>query len=128
MAMSLVNDERFKCFVRYMVNAAKHKRCVPYYEIENVFGLNHKQAGAYAGTLGDFCIEIGFPPLNGLIISSTDCIPSHGFNWYQKKYGKSWGEIVQDCWKRFHIKSTRQKQVQDFAGLDSEIGQFLKEE
>ena len=75
-----ISDEKFKCFVRYMINAAKQKRCVPYFEIENVFGLSHKQAGEYAGALGDFCMFAKYPPLNGLIISSTTCIPSHGFN------------------------------------------------
>jgi hypothetical protein len=122
-----VNEERFKCFVRFMINAAKQKRCVPYYEIENVFGLGHGQAGEYAGALGDFCMSVEFPPLNGLIISSTSCIPSHGFNWYQRNYGKSWGEIIQDCWKKFHVKSTRAKQVQDFTGLDNKIDHFLRE-
>ncbi|MGA7578433.1 MAG: hypothetical protein ACLQUW_01185 [Desulfobaccales bacterium] len=126
--MAMVDDEKFKCFVRYMINAAKQKRCVPYYEIENVFGLNHKQAGWYAGKLGDLCIYLKFPPLNGLVISSTACIPSHGFNWYQNTYGKPWGEIVQACWKKFHIKSSRAKQAQDFDGLDAIIGNFLEED
>ena len=110
-----------------MINVAKQKRCVPYYEIENIFGLNHEQGGWYAGKLGDFCIYKGYPPLNGLVINTTDCIPSYGFNSHQKKYGKTWGEIVRDCWKRFHVKSTRPKQVQDFAGLDTKIEKFLKE-
>ncbi len=122
-----VNEDKFKCFVRYLINVAKQKRCVTYHELENIFGLSHKQVGEYAGALGDFCIFTKYPPLNGLIISTTDCIPSHGFNWYQETYNKSWGEIIQDCWKRFHVKSTREKQVQDFTGLDNEIDKFLNE-
>ena len=119
------NSEKFKCLVRYMILAAKQKRCVPYYELENCFGLSHKQVGYYAGILGDYCIEEKLPRLNGLIISSTDCRPSKGFNWYQKEYGKSWGELVTNCWKWFHVVSSRKKQVQDFSGLDNEIDIFL---
>ena len=125
--MELINNDKFKCFVRYMINVAKQKRCVPYYELENIFGLSHKQVGLYAGALGDFCFDQGYPLLNGLIISHTNCIPSHGFNWYLKKSGRPWGELVQECWKRFHVKSTRQKQIQDFSGLDEEIEEFLEE-
>jgi hypothetical protein len=121
-----IDRGKFKAFVRYMVNVAKQKRCAPYFEVENVFGLSHKLAGIYAGDLGDFCNAVGYPPLNGLIISSTDCVPSNGFDWYQKRYGKSWDEIVRDCWYRFHVKSSRTKQSQDFSGIDNRIEQFLR--
>ena len=120
-----VNVEKFKCFVRYMIQVAKQKRCVPYYELENAFGLNHKQAGAYSGKLGDYCLKNEIPLLNSLIISATECKPSHGFDWYEKQYGKSWGEMVSECWKYFHVTSTREKQVQDFSGLDEKIESFL---
>ncbi|KAA3615826.1 MAG: hypothetical protein D8M58_16705 [Calditrichaeota bacterium] len=119
------SPDKFKCFVRYLIQAAKDKRCVTYKELENLFGLSHKQAGHYAGKLGDYCLESDLPALNGLIISSTQCVPSEGFNWYQEQFGMSWGELVSKCWKYFHVTSTREKQVQDFSGLDSDISNFL---
>ena len=120
-----VDSGKFKAFVRYMINAAKQKRCVPYYEVENIFGLSHKQAGFYAGELGNFCAATELPPLNGLIISSTECVPSNGFEWYQRQYGKPWGEIVTDCWLRFRVTSSRAKQSQDFGGIDKRIDAYL---
>lgn len=118
--------DKFKVFVRYMINAAKNKRCVPYYEIENVFGLSHAQAGIYAGTLGDYCFAREIPPLNGLIINTHDCVPSEGFDWYMEKYNQSWGEIVSECWRHFHNVSTREMQVKDFAQRDADVDEFLK--
>jgi len=117
--------EKFKAFVRYLIQIAKQKRCVPYYELENIFGLNHGQVGYYAGMLGDYCIAEELPPLNGLIISSTDCVPSQGFDWYQENYGRSWGEIVSECWQHFHVTSSRTKQVKDFSGRDRMVDEFL---
>lgn len=119
--------EKFKVFVRNLIQVAKEKRCVPYNELENVFGLSHKQVGYYAGKLGDYCISRKIPPLNGLIINATDCVPSQGFDWYQKKYKKSWGEVVSDCWREFHVTSSRGKQVQDFSQRDKDIDDFLNE-
>lgn len=119
--------DKFKVFVRYLIQVAKEKRCVPYNELENVFGLSHKQVGYYAGRLGDYCIAGEIPPLNGLIVSATDCVPSHGFDWYQTQYGRSWGEVVSDCWREFHVTSSREKQVQDFSQRDTDIEQFLNE-
>ena len=120
------SPDKFKCFVRFMIQAAKQKRCVPYYELENVFGLSHKQVGYYAGRLGDYCLHKNSPLLNGLIISANKCAPSKGFDWYQEQYGKGWGEVVSNCWKHFHVTATREKQVQDFSGLDGEIESFLQ--
>jgi len=119
--------EKFKIFVRSLIQTAKEKRCVPYNELENVFGFSHKQVGYYAGRLGDYCISRKIPPLNGLIINATDCIPSHGFDWYQEQYKKSWGEVVSDCWREFHVTSSREKQVQDFSQRDNDIKEFLEE-
>ena len=119
--------EKFKIFVRYLIHVAKGKRCIPYNELENVFGLSHEQVGYYAGRLGDYCISREIPPLNGLIINATDCVPSHGFDWYQEQYKKSWGEVVSDCWKEFHVTSSREKQVQDFSQRDNDIKEFLAE-
>jgi hypothetical protein len=109
-----------------MIQAAKQKRCVPYVELENTIGLSHGQVGWYAGKLGDYCQASGLPLLNGLIISSTDCTPSNGFDWYQSKYQKTWGEIVSECWKAMHVTSSRAKQSEDFGGRDSDVAAFLK--
>lgn len=121
-----VDFGKFKAFVRYLVMVAEQKRCVPYYELENIFGLNHEYVGGYAGVLGDFCIDRGWPLLNGLIISSTECVPSEGFDQYMDGTGMNWGEHVQDCWKTFHVTSTRAKQVQNFSGLDAEVSDFFE--
>jgi hypothetical protein len=109
-----------------MIQAAKQKRCVPYVELENVFGLAHDYVGWYAGVLGDYCLSRELPMLNGLIISSTDCVPSDGFDWYQNEYGRSWGEIVSECWRHFHVTSTRSKQSQDFSRRDNDVANFLQ--
>jgi hypothetical protein len=119
------SPDKFKCFVRYLIQTAKDKRCVPYYEVENLFGLSHKQAGYYAGRLGDYCLSRELPALNSLLISNTECLPSEGFDWYQDQFGKSWGELVSECWKYFHVTATRKKQVQDFSGIDADIQDFL---
>ena len=122
----IFQPDKFKVFVRYMIEVAKHKRCVPYYELENVFGLSHAQVGIYAGTLGDYCFDRKIPPLNGLIISTTDCVPSDGFDWYMDKYKRTWGEIVSECWRHFHNVSTREMQVKDFAKRDADVDAFLE--
>lgn len=67
------------------------------------------------------------PPLNGLIINTKDCVPSNGFNWYQQQYGKTWGEVVCNCWKVFHVSSSREKQVKDFRQRDNDIESLLNE-
>ncbi len=122
------NREKFTCFVRYMIFVAKGKRCVAYIELMNIFGLSEAQVAYYAGELGNFCSWNGFPPLNGLIISKTECVPSKGFKWYQKKYGKSWGEIVTDCWDKFRVTAPIKKQRQDFSGMDNVVEDFLSEQ
>jgi hypothetical protein len=116
---------KFKAFVRYMVQAAEQKRCVPYHELENVFGLSHKNVGWYAGILGDLCMAWKWPLLNSLIISFTKGMPSDGFKSYADVTNVHWGDHVQACWKKFHVTSTRAKQVKNFAGLDSHTKKFL---
>ncbi len=120
-----ISHDKFKCFVRYMIQVAKEKRCVSYVELENVFGLAHDYVGWYAGVLGEYCLDRDLPILNGLIISSTECVPSEGFDWYQNEYGRSWGEIVSECWRYFHVTSSRAKQSQDFSKKDADIADFL---
>ncbi len=124
--MATFSKARFKVLVRFMIQAAQDKRCVTYAEIENVFGLSHKQAGVYAGRLGDYCIFKKIPPLNALLISSYKCIPSEGFDWYQEQHGKSWGELVSECWRYFHLTSSRRKQVQNFSRRDNDVDDFLR--
>jgi len=118
-------EERFKCFVRFMINTAKDKRCVTYKEVENIFGLSHKQAGYYAGMLGGYCISRGIPLLNGLIINATDCIPSEGYEWYENQADMSWGEVVAACWREFHVTQAHAKQSQDFSKRDDDVDEFL---
>jgi len=118
------STDKFKCFIRYMILAARNKRCVTYSELENSCGLSHKQAGVYAGQLGEYCFAMKLPLLNGLIIGSTNCCPSRGFNQYKRRSGKQWEQIVIDCWKHFHITSSRIKQVRDFSRLDNSIEEF----
>ncbi|AVW95383.1 hypothetical protein DA442_09560 [Vibrio parahaemolyticus] len=95
MATNEFNSEKFKCFVRFMINVAKEKRCVTYKEVENIFGLSHKQAGIYAGRLGDYCIDRELPLLNSLIINTTDCVPSEGYEWYDEHTGMHWERLLQ---------------------------------
>ena len=119
--------EKFKAFVRYLIQVAKEKRCVPYNVLENIFGLSHAQVGYYAGRLGDYCLASELPLLNGLIINTTDCTPSQGFDWYRDEYGRSWEQIISECWRHFHVASSREDQVRDFAGRDSHIDDFLNQ-
>ncbi|KJZ14921.1 hypothetical protein TW85_07495 [Marinomonas sp. S3726] len=119
--------EKFKVFVRHMIQVAKEKRCVTYNELENIFGLSHAQVGYYSGALGDYCISKDLPPLNALVISSTDCTPSHGFDWYQEHYEVSWGELISNCYQAFHVTQTAQKKVQDFSGRDRDVENWLEE-
>ncbi|MBE4467430.1 hypothetical protein HJ014_22665 [Vibrio parahaemolyticus] len=125
MATNEFNSEKFKCFVRFMINVAKEKRCVTYKEIENIFGLSHKQAGIYAGTLGNYCIKRELPLLNSLIINATDCVPSEGYEWYDAHAGMHWGEVVANCWCEFHVTQDLAKQSQDFSGRDADVEDFL---
>lgn len=117
--------ERFKCFVRYLISVAKEKRCVTYKELENIFGLSHRQAGWYAGMLGNYCIERNLPLLNALIINATDCTPSEGYDWYEEQCGMTWGEVIVACWRKFHVTQEHAKQSQDFSGRDVDIENFL---
>jgi hypothetical protein len=120
------DEGKFKTFVRFLIQVAKEKRCVTYQELENVFGLSHRQVGYYAGKLGDLCIKWNWPRLNGLIINQTDCVPSNGFDYYLRECRKSWGEITCECWKKFHTSILKTKRVKDFTGLDRDIENFLK--
>jgi hypothetical protein len=119
--------EKFKVFVRHMIQVAKEKRCVTYIELENIFGLSHAQVGYYSGALGDYCISRNLPPLNALVISSTDCVPSRGFDWYQEHYDMTWGELVSNCFQTFHVTLSAQKKVQDFSGRDADLESWLED-
>lgn len=95
-----IDIKKSKILERYMIQAAKQKRCVTYSEIENILCISSEDIGAYAGNLGDNCLKKKLPLLNGLIISATKCCPSEGFDQYlEKSKKKNWGEVVTDCWK-----------------------------
>ena len=117
--------EKFKCFVRYLISVAKDKRCTTYKEIENIFGLSHRQAGWYAGMLGNYCIDRKIPLLNALIINATDCIPSEGYEWYEKQSGMTWGQVIAACWREYHVTQAHAKQSQDYSGRDADVEIFL---
>ena len=120
--------EKFKVFVRFMIQVAKEKRCVTYNEIENIFGFSHNQAGLYAGALGHYCLSNEYPALNSLIINSTNCEPSHGFDWYHEQYEISWGEMISSCFRFYHVTQTAGKKAQDFGGRDSDVCNWLDED
>ena len=120
--------EKFKVFVRFMIQVAKEKRCITYNELENIFGLSHKQVGMYAGALGHYCLFNEYPALNCLIINSTSCEPSDGFDWYHQQYNMSWGEMVSMCFSSFHITQTPSKKAQDFSGRDADISSWLAQQ
>ncbi|MCB2189854.1 MAG: hypothetical protein KQJ78_25860 [Deltaproteobacteria bacterium] len=115
---------KFISFVRYMAKVAEHKRCVTYKELEQTFGLNHSQVGSYAGLFGYFCCYMEWPMMNSLIISSTHCTPSDGFDVFQKYDGKDWGSIITECWKSFHVTTGSDNRV-NYSGLDKSITEFL---
>ena len=111
--------------LRYLIHAAQQKRLVPYHELENLFGLSHNMAGFYSGKVGDFCLEQEWPMLNALVINTTHCIPSHGFDYYLKKYDcDNWGEALSHCFKYFHQKSSRAQQVQHYSGLTKVVKEW----
>ena len=120
--------EKFKVLVRFMIQIAKEKRCITYNELENVFGFSHIQAGLYAGALGHYCLSKEYPVLNSLIINSTNCEPSDGFDWYHERYNTSWGEMVSSCFRFFHVTQSAKKKAQDFGGRDSDVANWLDEE
>lgn len=112
------NPVVFSLIVRYLIKAAQDKRAVPYFELENLFGLSHNMAGFYAGCVGNFCQEQGWPRplLNSLVINTKNCQPSEGFDGYLPE-DKSWGNCLSECWAYFHVTSPREQQVRNFSGL-----------
>jgi hypothetical protein len=111
------SSDVFSNILRYLIMAAQNKRFVPYNELENVFGLSHNMAGFYAGKVGDFCLDYEWPLLNALIISTTECRPSHGFDDYLVGVYNNWGDCISDCFKTFHLSTSRAHQVKNFSGL-----------
>lgn len=107
--------------IRYLIKAAQDKRVVPYYELENIFGLSHNMAGFYAGRVGDFCLAQDMPLLNALVVNTTDCMPSHGFASYQESRNADWVTCLVQCWKEYHLPSPRELQVRNFSGLTAKV-------
>lgn len=117
-----INQDVFNVFVRYMIFVAKNKRFVAYDELENIFGFSHNMVGAYAGELARFCNDHGYPLLNTLIINKTDMKPSYDMHSFVEQAKlKTVEENMFACFKRFHVTSTREKQVKDFSGLNDYI-------
>lgn len=115
----------FANILRYLIFAAQNKRVVPYHELENVFGLSHNMAGFYAGAVGDFCLENDWPLLNSLVINTTSCMPSEGFDGYLKQASCStWGDCLARCWQEFHLPTSREHQVTNFSGLTAIIREW----
>lgn len=113
--------------LRYLILAAQSKRLVPYHELENVFGLSHNMAGYYSGSVGDFCIGQKWPLLNALVINTTECKPSGGFDAYLEEYGyEDWGEAISHCFKYFHQKTSRSAQVKNFSGLGNIVKEWVE--
>lgn len=113
------SPEIFASYLRYLVQAAQNKRVVPYHELENVFGLGHNMVGYYAGQVGDFCNHHDWPLLNALVISATTCMPSDGFDSYLRGRQTTWGDCLAECWREFHLTTSRAHQVRNFSGLTS---------
>lgn len=113
--------EVFANILRYLIHAAQNKRVVPYYELENLFGLSHNMAGYYAGQVGDFCLDHDWPLLNAMVVNTTTCMPSEGFDLYlqrkQERTDTDWGMCLARCWKEFHLPTSREHQVRNFSGL-----------
>ncbi|MDU8499906.1 hypothetical protein RYB01_12020 [Pseudomonas syringae] len=119
--------EVFSNILRYLILAAQAKRVVPYNELENAFGLSHNMAGYYAGIVGDFCHDNDWPLLNSLVINTTTCMPSEGFDAYLEDSKMNWGECLAQCWKHFHLTTSREHQVRNFSGLTSLVREWGKE-
>ena len=119
-----LDEGKFKVFVRYMVCVAENKRCVTYRELEQIFGLGHDYVGWFAGILGFYCNYPEWPMLNSLIINSTDCVPSNGFTDFEQYTNKSWGELIAECWKYFHVKYAEDNK-DNYSGLDTNVADFI---
>jgi hypothetical protein len=114
----------FSNVLRYLILAAQAKRVVPYNELENAFGLSHNMAGFYAGVVGDFCRDKKMPLLNSLVVNTTSCTPSEGFDAYLDDSQKNWGECLAHCWKYFHLTTSREHQVKNFSGLTNAVREW----
>ena len=110
--------------LRYLIQAAQQKRVVPYHELENIFGLSHNMAGYYTGQVGEFCQDQGWPLLNALVINTTHCKPSAGFEPFLNSDGNEWGECLANCWREFHLPTTRELQVRNFSGLNKMVQEW----
>ncbi len=119
-------EDKFICFVRYMIKAAREKRCVPYSELMNITGLSRKQIGVFSAKLAVFCDYNKWPFLNSLIINLSSSEPSGGFDDFMKKYSTDidWRTEHIKCWKRFHVPEAQGRGNQFFSGLDAKISKL----
>lgn len=125
-----VNPVVFNIFFRFMINAAKNKRLVPYHELENIFGFSHNIVGMYAGNLGHFCYDNGYPLLNSIIVNASNPKPAHGYDeWVaDAELEIDWSEEMFKCFKRFHVPSDRQQQTRHFSGMNDLVKEWFYEE
>ena len=75
--------------------------------------------------------------LNALIINSSECMPSNGFDEYLKDYNETyelkgdderdWGELVAECWAHYHIKQNKKQQFGAYTDLKEEVGEWLED-
>ena len=111
--------------LRYLIKAAQDKRLVTYQEIENIFGLSHNIMAFYAGEVGYFCQDHELPLLNSLLISSTFCRPSEGWDSFPED-NTTWEDHLIHCFQFYHITTSREMQTRNFKGLNHLCREFSK--
>ena len=70
-----IKRDCFITLVRLMVYVAHEEHTIPYRKLSNLTGTPFQRAGDYCGALGDFCVEMGWPLLNCLVVGETTCRP-----------------------------------------------------
>lgn len=131
--LSELNPTKFDVLVRYMIVAAEKKRFVEYNELNKVFGISLEDLRDYAGFLGDYCAYANIPPLNSLIVNTTDGKPGEDYyTWYSQAYGTStktayeaWGESVAGCFVEFKVPISNSVRFINTSGISKDIMTFL---
>ncbi|WP_340614268.1 hypothetical protein [Xenorhabdus thailandensis] len=120
---STVDPNILNIFLRYMINAARNKKLVTYYELQCIFGFSRKTVGKYAGCLGHFCYENKYPLLNSLIVNIDNPKPSYGYDEWMSQAGVevNWDDEAFNCFKYYHVTSTNAKYFKHFTGMKKEV-------
>lgn len=123
MYSDIVDPKILNIFLRYMINAARHKRLIPYYELQGIFGLDRGTVGKYAGCLGHFCYDNNYPLLNSLIVNADNPKPSYGYDEWMLEAGVeiNWEEEMFKCFKHYHVTSTNAKHFENLTGMTKEV-------